>query len=179
MGCAEDFSLRRVKTYIAVSDIIRAAEREHDRLRDSRGELVVVEKTRVEDSNGRDSIIVLHLIRFSAATAVASSHDARSIDIQAIGTRNSPFDGFGHPFDSRRATIPTGSSGRDGNEAVRRNLSKEVLRRRAIIAAGAVAPDEDGHRAVWRRGRCIDGVPRKSLVRCERHWTVWPGTESA
>lgn len=108
-----------------MSNIIRTSKSEYDRLRDLRSKLVIVKETRVEDSDRRYSVVVLHLLRFSTAAAVSGSHDARGIDVQAIGSRDSPLNGFRHPVDSCRTTVPARGSGGDGDESVRRNLGGE------------------------------------------------------
>jgi hypothetical protein len=159
-------------TYILMSNITRPTKSENNRLRELRRKLIVAKKTRVEDANRRNSIVVLHLVRFSTATAVPSRKDTRAVDVQAIGAADDPFDGFSHPINSGRATAAAGGSRGDGNESIRGDLGQEVLRGRAVVAAGAVTPDQHWHWGVWPRGRGIDGVPCQSVVRGERDRTV-------
>ena len=129
------------KTYVAMCNVIGAAESIQDWLGELRRKLVVAKQARVEDANGGDGVVVLHLISFGAATAVACSHDARAVHVQAVRTANDPLDSFGHPVNSGRTTTTTRSTRRDSDETVRGDLGQEVLGRRAVVATCSIAPD--------------------------------------
>jgi hypothetical protein len=142
-----------------MSHIAGTAKSEHDRLGNLRRKIVVAKQTRVENSDRRDGVVVLHLVRFGAATTVACRHDARAVDVQAVRSTDDPFYRFGHPVCSRRSAAATRLSRRDCNKTVRGELGQEVLRGRAIVATGSVTPNEHWHWGIWTCGRRVDGVP--------------------
>lgn len=115
------------ETYVTIGNIVRTAESVHGRLGDLGSKLVVAKKARAENTNRGDSGVVLHLVRLSTTTAEASSHDARAVDVETICAADDPFDSFVHPLSSGRAAVAARCARRDGNEAVRGDLSQEVL----------------------------------------------------
>lgn len=176
-----DGQCRRRETHVSIGDVIRATKSVHSRLGDRLRKVIVAKETRAEDTNGGDSVVVLHLVRLSATTAETSSHDARAVHIETVRSADDPIDGFVHPLSSGLAVaaISARCARSDGDETVRGDIGQEVLGRGAVVAAGSVAPDEDRH---WVLGSFafswgIDGVPGEGVVRGERYWSIGPTRE--
>ena len=88
------------KTHVSVGNVIGSAESVHGRLGDRLRKVVVAKETRAEDTNGGDSVVVLHLVRLSATTAETSSHNARAVHVETVRAADDPIDGFVHPLSS-------------------------------------------------------------------------------
>jgi hypothetical protein len=154
VGCGE-------KTHVLVRNIAAAAHDEQHRLLPRARGGVVGQQARADDTDGVDAAVPNVVHGLGSTAGEAGSHDLARVDVGVValaGVGSHPVDGGLHGLRVGAATA-LGPAFGDGQEAVAGDLLQEGLVGQALVAAGAVAPDEDRHfGGAGRLGRVVDGV---------------------
>ena len=148
-------------THVLVRDIAAAAhDEQHGLLPRARGG-VVGQQAGADDADGVDAAVPDVVHGLGAAAGEARGHDLARVDVGVVALARvgrHPVDGGLHGL-RVGAAAALGPAFGDGQEAVAGDLLQEGLVRQALVAAGAVAPDEDGHfGGAGGLGRVVDGV---------------------
>lgn len=155
-------------THVLVSNIATASQDEKDGLPPlTRGGLVG-EQTRADDTDGVDALIpdVVHGLGSTARETRGEDLGGINIGVRALtGVLGDPVDGLLHGL-RVRGSAAVGSALGDSEETVADNVLEERLVGTAVVAACAVAPDNDRLLlAAGVLGRVVDGVVTERVVR--------------
>ena len=149
------------KTHVLVRNVAAAAHDEQHRLPPRARGRVVGQQARTDDADGVDAAVPNVVHGLCSTAGEARGHDLARVDVGVValsGVGRNPVDGGLHGL-RVGAAAALGPALGDGQEAVAGDLLQEGLVGQALVAAGAVAPDEDGHfGGAGGLGGVVDGV---------------------
>jgi hypothetical protein len=137
---------------------------------------IVRQQPRADNPNGVNAAIPYIIHRLRPAAREARRHDLRSVDVRICACSSALRNPVHRRLHARRVRRPpaVGSALGDGEKPVGRDILEERGVGGADVAAGAVAPDENGEllTAGRRLGRVVDCVRGETVVGLVGAWGV-------